>query len=107
MPLNQAPLPRERSSLLFSESIRVSLSTCILELDIQQGTWRMGRPAELLSEAHTSPEGLEREHARLENAIRHLHRSNDELRQAQTEGDIDPELEEALQVGADARVHCI
>ena len=55
----------------------------------------MGRPAEMLG---TSREALEAEIDRLGNCVKHLLRSNVELAEAQDSGDIDPELEDALQV---------
>ena len=56
----------------------------------------MGRPADIGSTP--SQEALEAELSRLQNAVKHLVRSNEELADARAEGDNDPELQEALQV---------
>ena len=58
----------------------------------------MGRPAEISEVEHQSREILEREFARLGNAVKHLKRSNKELVDARSRGDQDPEIEQALQV---------
>ena len=57
----------------------------------------MGRPQQLSEGAEASREALEAEQARLQNAVKHLKRSNCEVMEAQAE-DSDPVLEEALQV---------